>query len=182
MKRLIGKPLVGILVVAATAIAATPATAAEGGTDRPFLAAGTGTNIVEPFGQCDVVIDARPRVECDQKIELDFKGTHLGKGTNTSVGVLSVYLYEPCITPGGGPGLRFESFQAVTIVAANGDAITADTNVSGCSDGVTGSEPAGNYTITGGTGRFAGASGSGTIDAEALGASLSNEWVGTISY
>ena len=102
--------------------------------------------------------------------------------TVKAVGFLSVYLYEPCITPGGGPGLRFESFQAVTIVAANGDAITADTNVSGCSDGVSGTEPAGNYTITGGTGRFAGASGTGTIDAVALGTSLSTEWAGTISY
>ena len=76
----------------------------------------------------------------------------------------------------------FESSQTQTIVAANGDELTVDTNVAGCADGETAAEPVGTYEITGGTGRFAAATGTGDVVAVALGTSLSNNWTGTISY
>lgn len=157
--------------------------AAEGGTDRPFAAAGTGTGVFEPIEECDLVITARgPALECDQVLELDFVATHLGASTYSSAGVLVLYIAEQCVTPSGGPGVPFKSSQVGAIVVANGDALTTENSVSGCGDGETLSEPAGTYTITGGTGRFAGAFGTGTVEAVALGTSLSNKWVGTISY
>ena len=121
-------------------------------------------------------------MECDQTIELDRVGTHLGRSTSSGVGAITLYIAEQCTTPSGGPGTPFESYQAVTIVAANGDQLTANSNVSGCGDGVTVAEPVGTYTITGGTGRFEGATGTGIVAAVALGISLSNTWTGTISY
>ena len=169
--------------MAATAISATPADAAKGGTDRPFSASGAGTNIIADFPDCDASFGERgPQFDCDQTIELDFNGTHLGKSTYSAVGTIVLYVEEFCSTPSSGPGITFESSTAGTIVAANGDALTADVAVSGCADGVTAALPSGTYTITGGTGRFAGATGDGTVEAVAEGGALSNEWAGTISY
>ena len=193
MNHLTRKLLVGALVVAATAIGATPADAAKGGTDRPFSATGAGTNIIAeippppptpfPPGACVPSVGERGlQFDCDQTIELDFKGTHLGKSTYTAVGIIVLYFDEGCLTPGGGFGITFESSTAGTIVAANGDALTADVAVSGCADGVTAALPSGIYTITGGTGRFADATGEGTVEAVAEGGALSNKWAGTISY
>ena len=185
MKTVTGTLLVSALLVAATAIGATTAAAAEKGTDRPFTMNGSGTNIVGsiPDGECVFMLTARgPTYQCDQQIELDVIGTHIGRGSYSGVGAVMVYLGESCITPSGGPGFRFESNVTVSIIAANGDVLNADTSVSGCSDGITGSEPVGTYTFTGGTGRFADASGTGTIPAVAVGTSLTNTWAGTISY
>lgn len=185
MKKFTGKLLVGALVVAVAAIGATPALAAKGGTDRPFTAGGSGTNIIETIGDCDFVPDAAlgPALVCDQAVELDFAGTHIGRSAYAGVGLITLYVFSPsCITPGGGSGVVFESFLAVTIVAANGDELAADTNVSGCGDGETLAEPAGTFTITGGTGRFATATGTGDLVGEAIGSLLSNNWTGTISY
>ena len=194
MNHLTRKLLVGALVVAVTAIGATPADAAKGGTDRPFSATGAGTNIIAeipppppapfPPGACVPSFDDGRglQFDCDQTIELDFKGTHLGKSTYTAVGIIVLYFEEGCLTPGGGFGITFESSTAGTIVAANGDALTADVAVSGCADGETAALPSGTYTITGGTGRFADATGEGTVEAVAEGGALSNEWAGTISY
>ena len=182
MKHFTGKLLVGALVVAVAAIGATPAGAAKDGTDRPFKAGGTGTNIIQPPEDCAFVPTPGVLV-CDQAIELDFNGTHIGKSNYTGAGSITLYIFEPpCTTAGGGDGVPFESSVAVTIVAANGDELTADTNVTGCGDGITLAEPVGTYEITGGTGRFAGATGTGDLDGAALGTSLSNNWIGTISY
>ena len=124
-------------------------------------------------------------------IEVDpFIGTHMGRSTNTSYGFLTLNFDRPCITPSDTEGVEFESIQYVTIVAANGDELTATTEVSGCGDGETPAEPVGTYTITGGTGRFEhGATGSGDlasdvgpIDPESGASTLSTNWTGTISY
>jgi hypothetical protein len=186
MKHFTEKLLVGALVVAVAAIGATPAGAAKGGTDRPLTVSGSGTNLFEaPPVECDFAItDRGPALVCDQFIELDVKGTHLGKSTYSGEGELTIYVdpAEACTTPDGLPGATFDSVQTVTIVAANGDQLTADTVVSGCGDGVGLAEPAGAYEITGGTGRFAGATGHGTVEGVAIGTSLSSTWIGTISY
>jgi hypothetical protein len=185
--------VVGALIVSAAAIGASPADAAKGGTDRPFSATGAGTNIIAeippppptpfPPGACVPSFGERGlQFDCDQTIELDFKGTHLGKSTYTAVGTIVLYVDEGCFTPGGGFGITFESSTAGTIIAANGDALTADVAVSGCGDGETVALPSGTYTITGGTGRFADATGEGTVEAVADGEALSNKWAGTISY
>jgi hypothetical protein len=61
-----------------------------------------------------------------------------------------------------GPGV-FPGFGSVTITAANGDTLTFDyvgLLFAGTGEGV------GTFTFTGGTGRFAGATGGGTFDAQ----------------
>ena len=78
--------------------------------------------------------------------------THMGNTTQTG----TLYLGPP------DENLMFPGYGSVTIVAANGDQVTFD--YEGELDGVTG-EGTGTFTFTGGTGRFAGATGQGTFDA-----------------
>jgi hypothetical protein len=61
-----------------------------------------------------------------------------------------------------GPGV-FPGYGSVTITAANGDKVMFD--YVGVLDALTG-EGVGTFTFTGGTGRFAGATGGGTFDAQ----------------
>jgi hypothetical protein len=78
--------------------------------------------------------------------------THMGNTTQAG----TLYLGPP------DENLVFPGYGSVTIVAANGDTVTFD--YEGELDGVTG-EGVGTFTFTGGTGRFAGATGQGTFDA-----------------
>jgi len=189
MKRLTRTLLVSALIVAVAAISVAPAGAAKKGTDRPFKASGDGFVAAVPFEFCEWNDNFSVAV-CDQIIEVDpFIGTHMGRSTNTSEGFLTLYFEEGCTTPNGTPGVRFESFQAATLVAANGDELTADTNVEGCGNGESRAEPVGTYSITGGTGRFEHATGSGDlasdvgpIDPESGASTVSANWTGTISY
>ena len=181
------KSLVGAFLVAAVAaVGATPAGAAKGGTDRPFLSSATGTNTFQDFqaGECGPPTGSGSDLSfvCDQSIELDFIGTHLGRSTYTSTGTITFFVFQGCSTPSVPAGIRFASSQVASIVAANGDTLTAQVNTTGCGDGVNPAEPSGTFNIVGGTGRFAEATGSGILNGVALGSSLSNEWVGTISY
>jgi hypothetical protein len=78
--------------------------------------------------------------------------THLGKAGQEG----SLTLEEP-VAPGVFPGSG-----SVTMTAANGDTLTFD--FFGCLNAATG-EGIGTFKFTGGTGRFANASGCGTFDA-----------------
>jgi hypothetical protein len=78
--------------------------------------------------------------------------THMGKTKQS--GTLTL---EAPIAPGIFPG-----FGSVTITAANGDQLTFD--YEGLLNAATG-EGTGTFTFTGGTGRFADATGGGTFDA-----------------
>ncbi len=82
-----------------------------------------------------------------------------------------------------------------TLTAANGDQVfvtysgTAPFNLATAVPGVTAIPMGGPFTIVGGTGRFAGASGSGTMNATVLFEGLNVQywpgtwsWTGTISY
>ena len=192
MKRLTRTLLVSVLIVAVAAISVAPAGAAKKGTDRPFKASGDGFVTAAPFEDCEFDVDPilGGVLVCVQDIEVDpFIGTHIGRSTNTSDGFLTLYLDQGCITPSGTFGVEFVSIQFVTIVAANGDELYVDTEVSGCGDGETPAEPSGTYTITEGTGRFLGATGSGAlasdvgpIDPTSGASTLSTNWYGTISY
>ena len=188
MNSFTGKLLIGALVVATSALGATSANAAKGGIDRPMKATATGMNTIADFaaGECGFPIDLGdgrgPRLVCDQTIDLDFKGTHVGRSGYTSTGSITLFLAEGCLTSSSTLGVVFESSQTGTIVAANGDTLTAQLENRGCGDGITQAEPTGTFSIIGGTGRFEGATGSGTVNGVALGSSLSNEWAGTISY
>jgi hypothetical protein len=78
--------------------------------------------------------------------------THLGNFTQSG----TLFLGPP------DANFVFPGFGSVTFVAANGDTVNFD--YEGFLNGVTG-EGTGTFTFTGGTGRFAGASGGGTFDA-----------------
>jgi hypothetical protein len=78
--------------------------------------------------------------------------THMGDTKQTGTLVLQAPI-APGLFPGSG---------SVTITAANGDEVSFD--YVGLLDALTG-EGFGTFTFTGGTGRFAGATGGGTFDA-----------------
>jgi hypothetical protein len=78
--------------------------------------------------------------------------THMGNTKQKGTLVLQAPI-APGLFPGSG---------SVTITAANGDTVTFD--YVGLLDALTG-EGFGTFTFTGGTGRFAGATGGGTFDA-----------------
>ena len=180
MPRFTGKLLAGALVVASTAIGAAPAGASQE-VERPFHSTADGTIDLEPFPDCDFT--NFPDVVCDQTIETVFIATHLGKSTNTTTGQVTLHVFQPCTTIDGNTnGVEYDVTTSAVIVAANGDELHATTNVSGCGDGIGLTEPVGTYTIAGGTGRFEGATGGGTISASTIGGAFSNSWTGTITY
>jgi hypothetical protein len=180
VSRFTGKLLVGVLVVAATAIGSSPASAKQE-VERPFKATGIGTIEIEVFDDCE--FGDFPDVVCDQVIETVVKATHLGKSANTSVGEATIHVFTQCTTPDGNPdGVLFDVTSTAVIVAANGDELYVNQNVSGCGDGIGLSEPTGTYTITGGTGRFEGATGNGELSAATFDGAFSNTYAGTITY
>jgi hypothetical protein len=83
-----------------------------------------------------------------------------GSGTATHLGDITqsgtLFLAPP------DANFVFPGYGSVTFVAANGDSVSFD--YEGFLNAVTG-EGTGTFTFTGGTGRFAGATGSGTFDA-----------------
>lgn len=178
-RRFTGKLLVGALVVAVAASSAVPVGASQD-VERPFRSSASGTISIEPFLDCD--FSGFPDVVCDQVIETVFIATHLGKSTNTTTGLATLHVFQACTTPDGSTGVRYDVATSAVVVAANGDELYATTSVSGCGDGIGLTEPAGTYTITGGTGRFDGATGAGTVSASTIGELFSNSWTGTITY
>jgi hypothetical protein len=180
MSRFTGKLLVGVLVVAATAIGSSPASAQQD-VERPFKATGIGTIEVEAIPDC--ADGAFPWiVVCDQDINTVVQATHLGRSANTNVGLVTVDFSQNCMTVDGPYGVVFEVDSTAVIVAANGDELYVTQNVSGCSDGIGQTKPTGTYTITGGTGRFEGATGNGDLSATTFEGVISNAYTGTITY
>ncbi|MDH3707961.1 MAG: hypothetical protein OES57_17990, partial [Acidimicrobiia bacterium] len=89
----------------------------------------------------------------------------------------------PCIGTNGAPGTPFVSVQDVVTIAANGDELHSLNETTGCFvDFGVGTLAVGTYTITGGTGRFAGASGNGSLSATVLDDALDTTWNGTLTY
>ena len=182
MKRHTGTLLVSALVVAVTAIGSVPASASQE-VEVPFRATLNGTSSFE----CDFSGLPNPAVPCDFEVETVLIGTHLGRSTMTSTGITTIYLDQPCTTPDDTVGVQFHSLTDVVVVAANGDELYAVNDVEGCGDGIGVSEPFGTYTITGGTGRFAGASGTGDVSTTTSGGTpdpgpFASSWTGTITY
>lgn len=174
------------VTVAGVAASGTPAHA-EQQVERPFRYESEGTVSNEPPPDCDLnfLPGGEPVLLCDQQFAgIDERATHLGRTTSTATGVLTLYVARPaCTTPEGNPaGTQYESDTDRTIVAANGDELFVSTTVTGCGDGIGLTEPAGIYTVTGGTGRFAGASGGGEVSSIVVGGSISTIWTGTITY
>ncbi len=134
--------LVGMLIAtAAIGIAANPASAA--GTHQiPFNASYSGT---AAFTSATTARFAGTGI-----------ASYLGRGTNEN----HITVSGPASCPGG-----FANINVETLTAANGDTLvlTGDHD-QGCPTGPNAVHGTGDWTVTGGTGRFAGATGQGTFD------------------
>jgi len=79
--------------------------------------------------------------------------------------------------------LQVTTIETHTLTGANGDSITLAATTTGIEDLTTGAVvDTGSYTIVGGTGRFAGASGSGTISGTQQANSAGTGLTGTFTF
>jgi hypothetical protein len=133
------RKLVPALVVLLTllALSTQSALAAAGGADRPYKSSGTATTTFTFVNNVPVgfVIDGT------------LTATHLGQSTSHSVGAFT------------GPNT---SSYTTTIVSASGDTLTVSSTSTSLPITATTFALTTHDTITGGTGRFAGASGTAT--------------------
>lgn len=109
--------------------------------------------------------------------------THLGSGPYVS----SLTVDWAGAYSNGAGGFCAPASGTSTLTAANGDTLTLSNTGTVCEVGATGANVPhtfkGNFTITGGTGRFAGAGGSGTESGGDNGTGNANYTIsGTISY
>ena len=133
------KKLWVFLLVLGICVAAGAAHAAPGGTTRPWHAQGSGTITVAP-----------------PEFSGTFHGTHTGGGTVDGTFVVA----------GFPPPCGFGSVpitDVVTLTTANGDTINQVWAGTTCQSGPTTFHGDQTYTITGGTGRFSTATGSGAV-------------------
>jgi hypothetical protein len=177
MKRITRTLLFGALVLALAAMSATPAAAGDNEKARPYKSEGTIVLIVD----ITLCVAVGFETTCPFDTSSTFIGTHIGLSTGTSQGVV-VLDFSPagaCVDAGGVDGVLFSAVNDGTIVAANGSELYTHNESSGCFvDLAVPFVTTGTTTFDGGTGRFAGASGSNTFVNDG-GATNS---VGTITY
>ena len=125
------------LVLALGVLAPATAFGKAGGTDRPLQGSGSGTTVLD-LGTLTFTADATGVM------------SHLGKTT---------YHFDNGVVAPTGTN-TFDITISVTITAANGDQMFGDVSGSGTTDTSGNSTGTSTTTITGGTGRFTGASGS----------------------
>lgn len=157
-----------VLVIAATFAvgAATLTPAAVAAHERPFKARSAGN---AHLSDTDV-----PWIKRNDETA-EGKATHLGRFTWVSVEYVDFHTI-----PGG---VAVEG--SFTMTAANGDRLFGEYTTTGFPDEAGDLIIHGNYQFTGGTGRFAGATGSGDIDAIASlapGLPFTGTMNGTIEY
>jgi hypothetical protein len=148
------------LAFSVTFLTATPAFAVAKGTDRPFKGSGLGTGVVELVGGVPV----------GSTVDGALSASHLGSGTFHVVDVFS------------GPTTGSTT---ATFVAANGDTVTMSGPLTFALVNPTTYTFTIALTITSGTGRFAGASGTETATGtttSSLTFQASFTFTGTISY
>ena len=138
-----------------------------------------GADVLRPFGgRCDTDITISPRVEGDAPnvlrlhIEYACQLTDLGRTTAIAEQIVTIT----------GPATAIASNSTI-YTAANGDQLFVTWTGTGTSSGPDNAF-SGPETITGGTGRFAGASGSTWVSGTASFATMTGQFtsVGTISY
>jgi hypothetical protein len=141
-RRRYGLPLILLTVAALFVLAAPAALADSGASDLPLQWTGSGTFVPAPSGGSL------------------FTGTAFG----TQIGKASIHADvppQPFPIPACGSGSNFIVVPQ-TLTAANGDAISEIVSGDGCQSGPTTFHFTGTYTIVGGTGRYANATGSGS--------------------
>jgi hypothetical protein len=137
MRKLLGI-IVGIVAVGLFSTFGT-AYAAPGGSERPWHAAGSGTATVVPAFTSGT-----------------YHATHTGQGTFDGTFVVSAFP-SPCSSGPGVPSLGTNSF-----TAADGDQLNQVTSGFVCESAPNTFHTTATYTFTGGTGRFATVTGSGS--------------------
>jgi len=108
-----------------------------------------------------------------------FTGTGIASYLGRSTNVNHITVSGPASCPGG-----FANINVETLTAANGDTLVlTGPHDQGCPTGPNAVHGTGDWTVTGGTGRFAGATGQGTFDggADFNQGTFSFQLTGTIS-
>lgn len=151
--------------------------------ERPYKGTEIGTSTVFFDDTC---VPGPGTVTCVVTTVSTAKITHVGKSAVTSEGEITIFFLEECtLLDGETFGSVFRANGTSEIVAANGDRIFGTYENQGCAGppgGDIGTALVGSQTITGGTGRFAGATGSTTVDAVAVDDAFELDFVGTITY
>lgn len=178
MQQLIRPVSIALLTLAFAVGLAGPASAGEQ-VERPHQAEAFGTNTIVVEECVGTIV-----VTCPQETTTTLIGTHLGRSVSTGTGSATLdFGAPPCIGTGGAPGTPFISVQDVVTAAADGDELYSLNVTTGCFvDFGVETLAVGTYTITGGTGRFAGATGSGSLVATVLDTALHTTWEGTLTY
>lgn len=145
---------------------------------RPFNSAGSGTETSLSAAGCQFTVGG-----CVVQTTGAASSAHLGSGPYVST--LTVHWAQA--TSNGAGGFCAPADGPSTLTAANGDTLTLSNTGTVCEVGATGANVPhtfnGRFTITGGTGRFAEASGSGTETAGDDGAGNSTYTLsGSITY
>lgn len=176
----------GGAAVMLVATSGTTSAAGTGGTqvERPFKGTGVGQSFVaEPCDESEF-----PVVVCEVTTVGGGNITHLGRVSSRGTGIIAIdFSKDPCVLPdGSATGVVIESSGTFVYVAANGDEVFASYDDTLCSAfGESAGSLQGTQTITGGTGRFEGASGgtmtNGTVDDPAPN-TFEIDSVGTITY
>jgi hypothetical protein len=152
--------VVMLIAIVAIGIAGNPASAA-GVHQLPFQASYSGT---AAFTSATTAL---------------FTGTGIARYLGRSTNVNHITVSGPASCPGG-----FANINVETLTAANGDTLvfTGDRD-QGCPTGPNAVHGTGEWTVTGGTGRFAGVTGQGTFDgvADFNQGTFSFQLTGTIS-
>lgn len=179
MRRILALAIASVLWLAV----AVPASAGPD-VERPYKGTEIGTSTVFFDDTCE---PGSGTVTCVVTTVSTARITHVGKAAVTSEGEITIFFAEVCtLLDGVTPGSVFRATGTSEIVAANGDRIFGTYENEGCA-GPPGTENigtalVGSQTITGGTGRFAGATGSTTVDAVAVDDAFELFFEGTITY
>ncbi len=171
MRRVLRVMTFGLLIVAMMATIAAPA-GAKNQVERPYKGSEQVifTLLVETCGLAGCNFTT---------VGENGRSTHLGKMTSTSEGFIT--FGSECELSDGTIVTGFSTEGTFEFTAANGDKILGTCENEGCADGA-GIIPGvieGTQEIVGGTGRFAGATGSAVTFGDNIGP-LS--WVGTLTY
>lgn len=175
MKRITRTIVLALLTAAMATVTATPAGASQQ-VERPFKGQSLVVLTVDP--DCDFSLGV-----CDFTTVDNGNASHLGKIMTTSEGVVTL-TGECTLLDGSSIGVAFATEGTFTHTAANGDQVNGTFENSGCA-GLTPETAAipggiaGSQVITGGTGRFAGASGETITFGDGIGPF---SWQGTITY
>ena len=157
------------------AVAAGPAGTAPDA--RPFALRVEGTSVTDPASCAPVGLT----VVCDLANQGAGNGRHLGRSTATGTGTVTIDLLSHC-TLDGRDGVVVTAAYTWGVTAADGSMLSADVVTTTCGTGSSRSPGEGTYVVTGGSGRFADATGSGTVAVIVDAGRLEATWEGTLGY